>query len=120
MLCDSHIMLNVDPEAVIASLTSCEPHSCTCTHIGNILSCANPCCSKESQYSIEQKLARKINRNRRRTWRRCLAQPPHDIHGHVVKKVEKGESTSYVKLHKKWVPKAIREANNKNEDERNR
>jgi hypothetical protein len=41
---NSHIMLDVAHEVVIASLNSCEPHSCTCAHLDNISPCANPCC----------------------------------------------------------------------------
>jgi hypothetical protein len=43
-LLDRHIMLDVAHEVVIASLNSCEPHSCTCAHLDNISPCANPCC----------------------------------------------------------------------------
>jgi hypothetical protein len=43
-LLDRHIMLDVAHEVVIASLNSCEPHSCTCAHLGNISPCANHCC----------------------------------------------------------------------------
>jgi hypothetical protein len=46
---DSHIMLDIAHEVVIESLNSCEPHSCTCAHLDNLLPCANPRCSKESQ-----------------------------------------------------------------------
>jgi hypothetical protein len=45
------------------------------------------------------------NKKRRQLRRRRIAQPSQDIHGHVVKKLEKGETTSSVKLHKKDVPK---------------
>jgi hypothetical protein len=44
------------------------------------------------------------------------AQPPQDTHGHVVKKLEKGETTASVKLHKKQVPKAINETSNVNKE----
>jgi hypothetical protein len=53
-LLDSHIMLDVAHEVVIASLNLCEPHSCTCVLLDNISPCANPCCSKESQSLIEK------------------------------------------------------------------
>ena len=43
-LLDRHIMIDVAHEVVIANLNSCEPHSCTCAYLDNILSCANPCC----------------------------------------------------------------------------
>jgi hypothetical protein len=46
---DDHIMLEVAHEVVIGSLSSCEPHKCTRIHLDNVLPCANPCCSKESQ-----------------------------------------------------------------------
>jgi hypothetical protein len=52
-LLDRHIMLDVAHEVVIASLNSCEPHSCTCAHLDNISPCANPCCSKENQFLNE-------------------------------------------------------------------
>jgi hypothetical protein len=51
-LLGSHIMLDIAYEVVIASLNSCEPHSCTCAHLEYLLPCANPCCSKESQSLI--------------------------------------------------------------------
>jgi hypothetical protein len=56
-LLDRHIMLDVAHEVVIASLNSCEPHSCTCAHLDNISPCANPCCSKESQFLNEHQAA---------------------------------------------------------------
>jgi hypothetical protein len=109
-------MLNIAHEVIMASLNSCEPHSCTCMNLDNIMSCANPCCSKESQSSIEQKSAWKINRNKKakQLRRRRLAQHPQDIHGLMVKKLEKGETAARVKLHKKQVPTTTREANKKN------
>jgi hypothetical protein len=47
---------------------------------------------------------------------RYIAQPPQDIHGRVVKKLETGETAASVKLHKKDVPKAINEAINMNNE----
>jgi hypothetical protein len=57
-LLDSHIMLDVAHEVVIACLNSCEPHSCTCAYLDNISLCANPYCSKESQSLIEHQATR--------------------------------------------------------------
>jgi hypothetical protein len=96
-------MLNIAHKVIIASLNPCEPHSCTCVNLDNILLGANPCCSKERQSSIEHKSAGKLNRNKKakQLRRRCLAQHAQDIHEHVVKKLEKGETTARVKLHKK-------------------
>jgi hypothetical protein len=54
---DDHIMLDVAHEVVIANLNSCEPHSCTREHLDNISPCANPCCSKESQFLNEHQAA---------------------------------------------------------------
>jgi hypothetical protein len=56
-LVDGHIMLDVAHEVVIANLNSCEPHSCTCASLDNISPCANPCCSKESQFLNEHQAA---------------------------------------------------------------
>jgi hypothetical protein len=42
-LIDDHIMLDVAHEVVLASLNSCQLHTCTCAHLENILPCANPC-----------------------------------------------------------------------------
>jgi hypothetical protein len=56
-LVDDHIMFDVAHEVVIANLNSCEPHSCTCAHLDNISPCANPCCSKESQFLNEHQAA---------------------------------------------------------------
>jgi hypothetical protein len=88
-LVDSHIMLNVAHDVVINSLNSCEPHSCSCTKLDNILSCANPYCSKKGQSLIEQEvvgLKEKVisNKKTRQLSRRHHAQPPQDILGHVV------------------------------------
>jgi hypothetical protein len=43
-LVDDHIMLDVAHKVVITNLNSCEPHSCTRTHLDNISPCADPCC----------------------------------------------------------------------------
>jgi hypothetical protein len=50
---DSHIMLEMAHEVVLTNLISYKPHICTCTQIETILSCANKCCSQESQSSVE-------------------------------------------------------------------
>jgi hypothetical protein len=118
-LVDDHIILNIAHKVVIGNLNSCEPHSCTCAHLDNISPCTNPCCSKESQPLIEQQVVgskRKLlgNKKQRQLRRRRMAQPLQDIHEHVVKKLEAGETTASVKLHKKDVPKAINEAINMN------
>jgi hypothetical protein len=124
-LLDRHIMLDVAHEVVIASLNSCEPHSCTCAHLDNISPCANPCCSKESQFLNEHQAAgskekllinKERNKKANQLRRRRIAQPPQDIHGRVVKKLEMGETTSSVKLHKKDIPKAINEVINMNKE----
>jgi hypothetical protein len=120
-LVDDHIMLNVAHEVVISNLNSCEPHSRTCAHLNCISSCANPYCSKESQSLIEQQALgsqKKFcgNKKQRQLRRRRLAQLSQDIHGRVVKKLEKGKTTASVKLNKKNVPKAINEEINMNEE----
>jgi hypothetical protein len=53
---DSHIMLEMAHEVGLTNLKSYQPHICTCTQIETILSCANECCSQESQSSIELKI----------------------------------------------------------------
>jgi hypothetical protein len=120
-LLDKHIMLDV----VIASINSCEPNFCTCAHLDNISPCANPYCSKESQFfnehqdagSKEKLLINKERNNKaKQLRRRRIAQPPQDIHGRMVKKLEMGETATSVKLHKKDVPKAINEAINMNKE----
>jgi hypothetical protein len=88
-------MLNVAHEVIIDSLNSFEPHSCSCTKLDNILSCANPCYSKKGQSLIEQQVVgskEKLlgNNKTRQLRRRHHAQPPQDIHERVVKKLEKG------------------------------
>ena len=120
-LVDDHIMLNVAHEVVISNLNSCEPHSRTCAHLNCISSCANPCCSKESQSLIEQQVLgsqKKFcgNKKQRQLRRRRLAQLSQDIHGRVVKKLEKGKTAASVKLNKKNVPKAINEEINMNKE----
>jgi hypothetical protein len=118
-------MLDVAHEVVIASLNSCEPHSCTCAHLDNISPCANPCCSKQSQFLNEHQavgskekllINKERNKKAKQLRRRRIAQPPQDIHGRVVKKLETGETTASVKLYKKDVPKAINEAINMNKE----
>jgi hypothetical protein len=54
---DSHIMLEMTHEVVLTNLKSYQPHICTCTKIETLLSCANKCCSQESQSSIEQEFS---------------------------------------------------------------
>jgi hypothetical protein len=93
-LMDSHIKLNVAHEVLIVSLNSCEPNSCSCANLDNMLSCANPC-SKEGQSLIEQQVVgskEKVLRNKkmRQLRRRRHAQPPQDIQRRVVKNLEKG------------------------------
>jgi hypothetical protein len=56
-LLDRHIMLEVAHEVVITNLNSCEPHSCTSTHLDNLSPCANPSHSKGSECLNEQKVA---------------------------------------------------------------
>jgi hypothetical protein len=109
-LVDDHIMLDIAHEVVITSFNSCEPHSCTSTHLDNLSPCANPCCSKESQFlnrhqaaGLQKKLCG--NKKQRQLRRRHIAQLSQDIHWHVVKKLEKGKTAASVKLNKKNVPK---------------
>jgi hypothetical protein len=118
-------MLDVAHEVAIVNLNSCEPHSCTCVHLDNISPCVNPCCSKESQFLNEHQAAgskekllinKERNKKAKQLRRRCIAQPPQDIHGRVVKKLETGETAASVKLHKKDVPEAIIEAINMNKE----
>jgi hypothetical protein len=104
-------MLDVAHEVVIANLKSCEPHSCTCAHLDNISPCANPCCSKEKLLINKER-----NKKAKQLRRRRIAQPPQDIHGRVVKKLETGETAASVKPHKKDVPKAINEEINMNKE----
>ena len=109
-LLDRHIMLEVAHEVVITNLNSCELHSCTSTHLDNSSPCANPCCSKESQCLNKHQDAgsqKKLcgNKKQRQLRRRRIAQLSQDIHGRVVKKLEKGKTAASVELHKKIVPK---------------
>jgi hypothetical protein len=109
-LVDDHIILDVAHEVVITNLNSCELHSCTNTHLDNLSPCANPCRSKGSECINEQKVVgsqKKLcgNKKQRQLRRRRIAQLFQDIHGRVVKKLEKGKTAASVKLHKKDVPK---------------
>jgi hypothetical protein len=56
------------------------------------------------------------NKKAKQLRRRCIAQPPQDTHGRVVKKLETGETAASVKLRKKDVPKAINEEINMNKE----
>jgi hypothetical protein len=87
-LVDGHIMLNVAHEVVISNLNSCEPHSCTRAPLDNISPCANPYCSKESQFLNEHQAAgskekllinKERNKKAKQLRRRRIAQPPQDI-----------------------------------------
>jgi hypothetical protein len=124
-LVDDHIMLDVAHKVVTANLNSCEPHSCTRAHLDNISPCANPCCLKECKFLNEHQAAgskeklvinKERNKKAKQLRRRCIAQPPQDIHGRVVKKLETGETAASVKLYKKDVPKAINEEINMNKE----
>jgi hypothetical protein len=55
-------MLETTHEVIIANFSSYEPHHCTCAHLENISPCANPCCSKEGQSMIEQKIIGRLSR----------------------------------------------------------
>jgi hypothetical protein len=124
-LVDDHIMLDVAHEVVIMNLNSCEPHSCTHVPLDNISPCANPCCSKESQSLNEHQAAgskekvlinKERNKKAKQLRRRHIAQPPQDIHGCVVKKLETKETAASVKLHKKDVPKEKNKEINMNKE----
>ena len=109
-LLDRHIMLEVAHEVIIMNLNSCELHSCTSTHSDISSPCANPCWSKESQCLNKHQDAgsqTKLcgNKKQRQLRRRHTAQLSQDIHGRVVKKLEKGKTAASVKLNKKNVPK---------------
>jgi hypothetical protein len=107
------------------NLNSCEPHSCTHVPLDNISPCANPCCSKESQSLNEHQAAgskekvlinKERNKKAKQLRRRHIAQPPQDIHGCVVKKLETKETAASVKLHKKDVPKEKNKEINMNKE----
>jgi hypothetical protein len=123
-LVDDHIMLDVAHKVVITNLNSCEPHSCTRTHLDNISPCADPCCSKESQLLNKHQATgskRKLLRNKkqRQLRRRHHARLPQDIYEHVVKKLEEGETVARVKILEKDVPKALSEAVNMRQEKGN-
>jgi hypothetical protein len=120
-LVDDHIMLDIAHEVVITSLNSCEPHSCTCDQLVKILSWAYLYCPMKGQSLIEQQVVgskRKLlgNKKSRQLRRRHHARLPQDIHERMVKKLEKRETTTSVKLHEKEVPRAISEAINMNKE----
>ena len=109
-LVDDHIMLDIAHEVVITSLNSYEPHSCTSNQLVKILSCADLHRPKKGQSLFEKQVAaskRKLrgNKKQRQLRRRHIAQLSQDIHGRVVKKLEKGKTAASVELHKKTVPK---------------
>jgi hypothetical protein len=105
---DLHIMLEMAYEVVLTNLKSYQPHICTCIQIETILSCANKCCSQESQSSIEldfsgtsnvsyAKENNELNEENERLRRsltklkgKCHAQPSQGNHDNLVKKLEKG------------------------------
>ena len=112
---DSHIMLEMAHEVVLTNLKSYQPHICTCTQIETILSCANKCCSQESQSSIEleisgisdisitqenKELKEEVGRLRRSLTLlkgKCHAQPSQDNRDNMVKKLEKGTTVACTK-----------------------
>jgi uncharacterized protein YlxW (UPF0749 family) len=101
-------MLEMVHEFVLTNLKSYQPHICTCTQIETVLSCANKCCSQESQSSIELKFSRtsnvsyekennelkeekeRLRRSLTQLKGKCHAQPSQDNRDNMVKKLEKG------------------------------
>jgi uncharacterized protein YhaN len=118
-LMDSHIMLEIAYEIVVTTVKSYQPHThkCTCTQVQSILSCANNCCSQESQPSVEhvlveicddsitkenEELKEEVERLRRDLiqWKgKCNAQPSQDNCEDMVKKLEKGSTDACIKPH---------------------
>jgi hypothetical protein len=106
---DSHIMLEMAHEVVLINLKSYQPHICTCTQLETILSCANKCCSQESQSSIELEFSgtsnvsyakennelkeenERLRRSLNQLKGKCHAQPSQDNRDNMVKKLEKGK-----------------------------
>jgi hypothetical protein len=112
---DSHIMLEMAHEVVLTNLKSYQPHICTCTQIETILSCANKCCSQESQSSIELEFLgtsnvsyakgnnelkeekERLKRSLTQLKEKCHAQPSQDNRDNIVKKVETGTTVACTK-----------------------
>jgi hypothetical protein len=112
---DSHIMLEMAHEVVLTNLKSYQPHLCTCTQIETILSCANKCCSQESQSSIELEFSgtsnvsyakennelkeenERLRRSLTKFKGKCHAQPSQDNYDNLVKKLEKGTTVACTK-----------------------
>jgi hypothetical protein len=112
---DSHIMLEMAHEVVLTNLKSYQPHLCTCTQIETILSCANKCCSQESQSSIELEFSgtsnvsyakenNELNEENERLRRsltqlkgKCHTRPSQDNCDNIVKKLEKGTTVLFTK-----------------------
>jgi hypothetical protein len=106
---DSHIMLEMAHEVVLTNLKSYQPHICTCTQIESILSCANKCCSQESQSSIELEFSGTSNvsyakennelKEENERLKRSLtqlkgkwhSQPSQDNHDNIVKRLRRGQ-----------------------------
>jgi hypothetical protein len=105
---DSHIMLEMAHEVVLTNLKSYQPHICTCTQIETILSCANKCCSQESQSSIELEFSgtsnvsyakennelkeenKRLKRSLIQLKGKCHAQPSQDNRDNMVKSLRRG------------------------------
>jgi hypothetical protein len=112
---DSHIMLEMAHEVVLTNLKSYQPHLCTCTQIETILSCANKCCSQESQSSIELNFSgtsnvsyakennelkeenERLRRSLTQLKGKCHAQPSQGNRDNLVKKLEKGTTVACTK-----------------------
>jgi hypothetical protein len=62
----------------------------------------------------------RVNKKSKQLRRIRHTQPPQDIHGHMVKKLKKGETASCVKLHQKHVPGTTKQASNLNKDKGNK
>jgi hypothetical protein len=102
---DSHIMLEMAHEVVLTNLKSYQPHIYICTQIETILSCANKCCSQESQSSIELEFSgtsnisyakennelkeekERLRRSLTQLKGKCHAQPSQDNRDNMVKKL---------------------------------
>jgi hypothetical protein len=112
---DSHIMLEMAHEVVLTNLKSYQPHVCACTQIETILSCANKCCSQESQSSIELEFSgtsnvsyakennelkeenKRLRRSLTQLKGKCHAQPSQNNSDNMVKKLEKGTTVACTK-----------------------
>jgi len=115
-LIDSYALLEETHEAMLATVKSSQPHTCTCAPQSIDLSCANSCCSQAKPSCDEHVLVETCNSliasendelkrenemlkmELSRLKGKGHVQPSQDNRDHMVKKLEKGSTVTCAKF----------------------